>query len=133
MRLLFVVIQIGALFIITSCVQQNKVEELSGFWVSIDYKKEKTFHTFIIKDSLLQIDKYGTSWIYNPTYALWPAKDYVEAHYTFDGWYTAFFLFIDNDTLTQVYGYGEPNERKINMFGWTRCRSTENCFIMTHH
>jgi hypothetical protein len=43
---------------------------------------------------------------------LWPIKDYVEAHYTFDGWYAVFILFVDNDTLTQVYGYSEPNERK---------------------
>jgi len=78
--------------------------------MSADYELDKAFNTMTIKDSVLEINRYGT---YNHTYALWPAKDYVEAHYTFDGWYTAFVLFVNNDTLTQVYGYSEPNERKI--------------------
>jgi hypothetical protein len=110
MKLLFTLILVGALFFATACIEKNKVEELSGFWVSADYEPNKAFNTLTIKDSVLEINRYGT---YTPNYALWPNEDCVEAHYPFDGWYTAFVLFVDEDTLTQVHGYKEANERKI--------------------
>lgn len=110
MKWLFILIPIAPLFFSTACTKENRVEQLSGFWMSADYEPDKAFNTVTIKDSVLEINRYGT---YNHTYALWPTEDYVEAHYPFDGWYTAFVLFVDKDTLTQIYDYKKKNERRI--------------------
>src|SRR5688572_11997341 len=107
---LITLILLGTVIILSGCADKDQLKELSGFWVSTDYKRDRAFYSLLIKDSLVETNKYG---IDNYIYPLSHNENHVEAHYPFHGWETAFDLFVNTDTLTQIYYYNEANERKI--------------------
>lgn len=89
-----------------SCIHPDEPRSLSGFWVSTDYYKDKPFQTLIIRDSVIETNRYG---IDHYIYPLFKEGDAVVARYPFHGWEVAFTLSRRGDTLFQLKKWSETD------------------------
>lgn len=81
-----------------ACSGRNPYKKIEGFWVSVDYRKDKPFQTLVIGDSILKQNKFGVYWYSCP---LLPESNYFKA--PGPHWETAFLISIKEDTLLQIF------------------------------
>jgi hypothetical protein len=92
------------LLFFVKCSNRNPYEKLAGFWVSEEQVHEKPFRTLTIKDSAIELNRYGVE---NYSFALERKDNYFKALYPFDSWETAILVHVKEDTLLQIFLNGE--------------------------